>query len=606
MKKLVFIGFAILLMQSVLAQSTKVTFSAQGGFYEDVFELSLDCASGYSIRYTVNGNTPTAQSALYVAPLPLDESLYSKSDIYTVRTAIDELFYAPESVQHCITIRAAAFNNENQRVSPVATQSYFIKALGCDTHGLPAVALSADSLALFDYDTGILVPGAFFDPDDNYWTGNYYQSGREWERLVNVEFYEPSDNTGINQQAGVRTHGGTARRGIQKGLKLYAREEYGTKRFRHKFFEEIPNESFKHLVLKPFIDHWFVTGIQDDITNRMAHELNVASLVSRPVALFLNGEYWGIYYLREKPDSHYLEDRLGHPDDEFNVIGNWYGTVEDGDSTNFVAMMQWLQDADLSDDDNYAILCSMVDVDCFIDYYCLELFIANNDWPANNMRCYQWRNGPWRWIFFDGDDTLLKMELDMLYYATTTDNLGWPTDAQSTLMFRKLLENERFEERFLSRFEQLMSTQFSYAATKPLFDAAAQRVRAEVPQQAARFRRPASLNQWEYLIAENDDFLLHRVEDMRERLGEYFYVNDTSLVFNELYPNPSNGDVYVKFWSDGFAVSDVAVYDVLGRQIASTKVVLLSGENIIRMSCHFASGVYLMKLGSQTKRFVIQ
>ena len=603
MKCLMLIGLMLL---SHWAMGQTVTFSSVGGFYDEPFYLSLHCDDAFQIRYTTNGNQPVATSPLYDAPLYLDELLYSRSEVYTVQTTIDELFWVPERVDKCITIRAAAFDDVGNRVSPVVTQSYFIMSLGCDTHGLPVMAISADSLDLFGYEQGILVPGINFDPNDNYWTGNYYQSGRDWERLVNVEFYELSDNSGINQQAGLRTHGGTARRGIQKGLKLYARDEYGAKRFHHKFFDEIPNESFKHLVLKPFVDHWFITGIQDDITNRMAHEINVASLVSRPVVLFLNGEYWGIYYLREKPDAHYLEDHLDHPDDEFNVIGNWYGEIEDGDNSGFVEMMQWLQNADLSDDDNYATLCSMIDVDSFIDYYCFELFIANNDWPANNMRCYQWRNGPWRWIFFDGDDALLKMNLDMFYNATTTDNLGWPTDERSTLMFRKLLENDQFEERFLNRFEQLLSSQFSYANTKPLFDSAAQSVRSEVPQQAARFNRPASLNQWEYEIAKIDVFLQLRVENMRERLGDYFYISDTSLVFNGLYPNPSNGDVCVRFWSDSFTVRDVVVYDVLGRQLASTKVILLSGENTIRMSYHFAPGIYLMRLGNQTKRFVIQ
>ena len=296
MKRWTLIGFVLLLSQLAWAQT--VTFSATGGFYDASFEVALQCNAAYQIRYTINGNTPTGTSALYEAPLWLDEDLYSKSDIYTIQTACEELFYAPESVRHCITLRAAAFDEGGNRVGPVTTQSYFIRSLGCVTHGLPVMAISADSLALFDYETGILVPGAFFDPDDSYWTGNFYQSGREWERLVNVEFYEPEDNSGINQQAGLRTHGGTSRRQTQKGLKIYARDEYGKKRFKHHFFKSIPNESFKHLVLKPFSYQWFNYGIQDDICNRMAAQLDVESVASRPMVLFLNGEYWGIYTSR--------------------------------------------------------------------------------------------------------------------------------------------------------------------------------------------------------------------------------------------------------------------------------------------------------------------
>ena len=473
------------------AQEVQVFFSRSGGFYEDCFSLTLSCDGQSQIRFTTNGATPTAASALYTEPLYLDESLYSKSDIYTIPTAVEALFYAPDSVQHCITIRAAAFDEAGNRIGPVATHSYFVRALGCDTHGLSVMALAADSLALFDYDSGILVPGANFDPTDESWSGNYYQSGIEWERLVNVEFYELDDNSGINQQAGLRTHGGTCRRQTQKGLKIYAREEYGKKRFKHRFFESISNDSFKHLVLKPFSYQWYVFGIQDDICNRMAAQLDVESVASRPMVLFLNGEYWGIYYLKEKPDSHYLEDHFGNDDSDYNVVDNWYGYQVDGDTTGFVQMIHWFSSCDFSSEEEYAMADEKIDLSSFIDYYCLELFIANRDWPANNMRCYQLGDGRWRWIFFDGDDALRDLDFDVFDNATSLVNLGWPTDSRSTLVFRKLLENDGFCKRFERRFNSLLSTQFSYAATKPYFMDAAAKVRKEMTACLLRsFRKP--------------------------------------------------------------------------------------------------------------------
>lgn len=606
MNRRVAIVLAVLLPQIMLAQGNLVSFSKDGGFYEDSFELALDCNASYHIHYTVNGSTPTAQSELYASPLWLNETLYSKSNIYKVQTANDELFYAPESVQHCITLRAAAFDDEGRRVGSVVTQSYFIRSLGCDTHDLPVMAISADSLELFDYERGILVPGANFDPADPYWTGNFYQSGREWERLVNVEFYEPSDNSGINQQAGLRTHGGTSRRQTQKGLKIYARDEYGKKRFKHKFFESIPNESFKHLVMKPFSYQWFNYGIQDDICNRMAANLDVESIASRPMVLFINGEYWGIYYLKEKPDAHYLEDHFGNEDTEYNVVSNWYGYQVDGDTTGFVEMMRWVKDCDLTQEEQYARINEMIDVSSFIDYYCLELFIANNDWPANNMRCYQLDDGKWRWIFYDGDDALHDNEFDVFDNATSLLNLGWPTDSQSTLMFRKLLENEDFKFLFFNRFMELIATEFSYAVTKTYFDDAAAMVRAEVPAQSDRFGLPLHLRQWEYDISFVDRFLQQRVQDMESRIALFFSLGENTLVFNDLYPNPVVDDIHLLVWSDGLAVEHVEVFDVMGRQILTAKVVLKMGENEVRLPCPFASGVYFLRIRNQIKRFVIQ
>ena len=604
MRRWVFIGFIVLLSQWAVAQT--VAFSAPGGFYDEPFDLHLQCGGAYQIRYTTNGNSPTATSALYESPLLLNEELYSKSDIYTIQTAIDELFFAPQSVKHCITLRAAAFDEAGNQVGPVATQSYFIRALDCDTHGLPVMAISADSLELFDYESGILVPGAHFDPENPLWSGNFYESGEEWERPVNVEFYEPFDNTGINQQAGLRTHGGTTRRLVQKGLKIYAREEYGNKRFRHKFFETLPNESFKHLIIKPFSYMWFDYGIQDDICNKMAAGLDVEAVASRPMVLFINGEYWGIYYLKEKPDAHYLEDHFGNDDTEYNVVENWYGYQADGDNTAFVAMMEWLQYSDLTQPEDYARINDLIDVSSFIDYYCFELFIANNDWPANNMRCYQWRDGKWRWIFFDGDDALSKMDFDVLDNATSTQNIGWPTDAQSTLLFRKLLENEEFETRFLHRFEELMNSNFSYETTKPYFEASSAAVRPEIVNQADRFACPLNLAQWEYDIQVIDRFLMNRVDNMYGRLWDFFSVEDNVVSISTIYPNPSAGDITFRIWSETIAEQEYAVYDVMGRKLYQSRIFLYKGENEIQLPVHFASGVYLLKSGNNAQRFVIQ
>ena len=604
MKRFALIGFLLLLSQWVWAQ--KVTFSVTGGFYDASFDLALQCDGACQIRYTVNGNTPTGTSALYESPLRLNEELYSKSNIYTVQTACDELFYAPASVQKCITLRAAAFDEAGNRVSDVVTQSYFIRSLGCDTHGLPVMAISADSLDLFDYETGILIPGVYFDPVDAYSTGNFYQSGREWERPVNVEFYEPDDNSGINQQAGLRTHGGTCRRQTQKGLKIYARDEYGKKRFKHKFFESIPNNSFKHLVIKPFSYHWFNYGIQDDICNRMAAQLDVESVASRPMVLFLNGEYWGIYYLKEKPDAHYLEDHFGNEDTDYNVVSNWYGYQVDGDTTGFVEMMRWVKNCDLTQEDQYARIGEMIDISSFIDYYCFELFIGNNDWPANNMRCYQLHDGRWRWIFFDGDDALAKMDFDVLENATSTINLGWPTDARSTLLFRKLLENKEFGNSFLLRFNELLTSQFTYAVTKPYFDDAAALVRGEVPSQCERFGLPLNLGQWEYDILTVDKFLRTRVDNMIDRLAEFFTTEDNTTTIEVLYPNPVSDNLHLILWSDGFAVKDIELFDLMGRKLYSQKMVLMEGENYVDLSCPFASGIYIIRFGNKTQKFVIQ
>lgn len=588
------------------SQADTVLFSAKGGFYEDAFHIELFNYNPQNhIRYTINGNRPTAQSPLYEGPMRLDESLYSSSDIYTIPMSAEHLVYVPDSVQHCIVIRAAVFDENDNCVSHVATNSYFIKALGCDTHGLPAVSLCADSLDLFGYEQGILVPGVYFNPQDPEWSGNFYQSGLEWERRANIEFYEPDDNTGINQTAGLRTHGGNARRGPQKGLKVYARQEYGAKRFRHAFFKSIPNNSFKHLVLKPFVDEWFWAGIENNISQRMARDVNVESLATRPSVLFLNGEYWGIYTVCERPDAHYLEDHFGYNDEEINVIGSWHGENENGDNSAFLQMMDWLEDADLSDSTNYAHLCSLIDIDCFIDYYCLELFIANSDWPVNNMRCYQFHNRKWRWIFYDGDNGLQDMDFDVFDNATSTLNPGWPNDLKSTLMFRRLLENPKFRARFQTRLAALMDGPFGYENTRQYLEAEAALMRDEVPNQAARFNRPNNIQQWEHLVAIQDNFLRNRASNMYDRIDNYFsFVEATLSDWFDVYPNPSSGDIHLHVEIDSLSSNEIALYDLTGKKVFALTGVLAEGTNKITFHPQLSPGVYILKVGNYVQRIV--
>ena len=289
MKKLIIFILALTVFSNIIeAQDTEeVTFSAPGGFYENVFSLQLSNVDPNNhIRYTINGNRPTAQSTLYTESLVLNEEMYSHSDIYTIVNCPPNHFYLPTSIEHCIIIRAAVFDENDSCVSAVATNSYIINELGCDTHGLPVISLCADSLDLFDYYTGIFIPGVNYNQNSPYLTGNYFMKGDEWERVINFEFYE-TDNQGLNQVVGLRTHGNQQRWKSQKGMKIYAREEYGVKRLNYKFFETIPNESFKHLILRAFTSSWIGMGCNDYICGRLAEPLDFESLASRPAVLFL-------------------------------------------------------------------------------------------------------------------------------------------------------------------------------------------------------------------------------------------------------------------------------------------------------------------------------
>lgn len=578
-----------------------------GGFYQESPVLEMfPFFQQHHIRFTTNGNRPTAQSRLYTEPLLLDGRLYSTSDIYTIQVSPDDLVYVPDSVRHCIVIRAAVFDENDECISEVATQSYFIHALGCDTHGLPVVSLCADSLDLFDYQQGIFVPGAYFDPLNPNWSGNYYQTGEAWERPINFEFYE-LNNEGVNQQAGLRTHGGNGRRYLQKCVKLYARESYGKKRFEHRFFESIPQNSFKHLVLKPFEASWNESGVNDHLCNQIASQLNLEVMASRPVVVYLNGEYWGIYYIHERPDERYLEDHFGVDLDAVNLVSNWQGHLVHGTNAHFLELFDWFQSADLANPDDYVYATSKIDVENFIDYQIFELFSENTDWPANNMRCWQLGDGPWRWIFYDGDACLAWNNFHAFDNSVYEGDGSWPSSSRATLFFRKLLENDQFKHQFKNRFYSLLNTVFGFAETGPLFEEIKQQLEQEIPYQVDRFASPESVAKWNDYMGHTRWFLSQRYDAILPVLDGF--VPDSILDYltiSELFPNPSTGRVSIRLESDIAKIENCVLYDALGRQVYCRKVFFDAGENSVSFDLPSASGVYYLRIGTSVSKIVRQ
>lgn len=497
----------LVLLANIQLSSAQVTlsFSKPGGCYADAFTLAITAGNDedipFQIRYTLNGGTPSVGSFLYKKPLPLDACLYPTSDIYKIPNAIDKYQSPiPSGVEHIIVVRAAAFTLDGQRCSEVITASYVITSLLGRKLSLPVVSLCADSADLFDFERGIFIPGASFNPARPVETGNYYLSGREHEIAGYVELID--GNCMLSQECGVRTHGNIGRRYSQKGLSLYARKEYGKKKFNPVF----DNTSFKpkHLVLKPFRCAWTSTGFQDHLCQQMAKLFpGFESLHSRPVVLFLNGEYWGIYFLEEKPDERYIQSHFGIDDKEVRIVRDWVGHDKHGDvDSAFVLLMKWLQTANLSEDQSYAKLQQMVDVQSFTDYILFETFIGNRDWPANNMRCWSANGSPWRFIFFDGDAIRSQSFAAVDNALFEGSRQCWPSSPEATLLLRRLLQNPNYRTYFLKRVHE-MARVFSYRYGSPLrhhFNNTKASLGTEIPYQSKRFGFPESKRAWKKAV----------------------------------------------------------------------------------------------------------
>ena len=595
-----FLLSAVLLMISLwsVAQAEIASFSVPGGFYEQSFNLSISCIfPEHHIRYTTNGSIPKASSSLYTGPLTLDTGLYSTSNIFSIVNCIPSVYHHTDSVKHCIVIRAAVFDGNDSCISEIATNSYFIHALGCDTHGLPVLSIAADSLSLFDYDTGIFVPGIHYDPIDSTHTGNYCQTGRDWERIVNMEFYE-TDNRGINQRCGLRTHGGASRWYQQKGMKLYAREEYGKKKFHHRFFESTEIEKFKRLNLHPFrCSNWFQTGGQDHLSQTVAATLDIDALGVRQTVVFINGEYWGIYTLEESPDHRYLESHYDVDPDQVNIIKYW-SITQNGDGTDWNDLFSWFRTADLSQPQDSAYAFSRIDVPSFIDYTLFEIFSANLDWPQNNVLQWQAETGmPYRWFFFDGDGCFTLPYFNAFQNATHSGN--------NSIVLNRFLENQHFIYSFYQRYLELQNTSFSIPYLQSVMDAYRQDIAGEIASQSERFGFPTSVSQWEHDMDLVDIFFQTRNGYFQQELFPYVSVDGPSPKSFQIYPNPSSGTFSIMIPSADRSGRMLKIYDTTGRLVYSKRLSANVSEDAIQIQTQLTPGVYWIKIDNLASRLVI-
>ncbi|MCZ7557360.1 MAG: CotH kinase family protein [Bacteroidia bacterium] len=602
-----------------------VTFSTPGGRYERVFELTLSCREASSrIHYTTDGSTPTSESPKYSQTLMLDSTLWSKEDIASIRLSPPD-FHIPYLTRQkqALVLRAAAFDSAGRRVSDVATHSYFIRELGVDHEKLPVVSICSDPDGLFDDSTGIMVPGVYWKESDPHWTGNYFQRGDEWERGAHIELYEADGANGFRHNVGLRIHGGFTRRFMQKSMAVYARNDYGGNSMVYPLFHEKPTTVFRRLVLRTLTSTLFSSGIEDIMGGKLASMVDVDWPASRPAVLYLNGAYWGIYFIQEKMDEHFVEGATGVSADSIDIIVDWTGWPDHGSGENFQSLYSFIEHADLTKDSVMDVVSSWIDVDNFIDYQLLEIVIANTDWPVTNMKMWRERKdgARWRWMYFDGDAAMTMADFDAFENALCTKDQPWPTNARSTLFLRKLLTNDDFNARFFRRLEHVLNNEFAFETMSPLFRDITLQINSEIPRQIQRFPMLQDYCTWLHCLGSVFDFLRYRHCSVGRHATEHFGIrmqlpdcpegtSDAAMQASvtgpaiAVYPNPGNGMVTLELKDAPPQRVLLEVSDMLGRKVHSAESLLSDGDGKLTIDLGgLPSGPYLLRfIGRQRQQ----
>ena len=477
--------------KTALRQLDPVKFSKPGGFYTGTQTIMLTALSGAKIYYTRNGDEPKETSSLYTGPIQSDTT---------------------------IVIRARAYG-DGYLPGDIATQTYFINQRNIN---LPVISMSGNPAYFFDNTIGIYIKGT------NGITGMCSTTAvnwnQDWERPVHFEYYDINKQQQVNKFVGTRINGNCSRTKNQKSLGIYTDDKYSDGKFTYPFFNYKKNLELKTLLLRNSGNEWNVTMFRDGFMQTIAQgKLNIDYLSFQPAVLFLNGQYWGIHNIREKVGDDYIASNYGISEDSIDILQN-NAQVDVGSNTHYNNMINYIKTNTIALPVHYNYVCTQMDMDNYLDYIILQMFLGNTDWPGNNIK--YWRpqrpDGKWRWIIFDTDFGFGysgSPSFDMLTFSTKTGGTAWPNPDWSTYLIRTLLTNETFKTEFINRFTMYLGTYFRTEQTMKLIDSCASNIADEIPYHLARW---GSATNWTSNVNVMRNYSLLRPGFVYEHLSSFF------------------------------------------------------------------------------------
>lgn len=395
---------------------------------------------------------------------------YDRAKQYFVSLATPWYTVPGFNVDKCNVVKACCYDKNGKRSNTV-TKIYFVgfaEKEGYDNLNIMSIVCSPNDL--FDYENGIYVCGKDMDEylaggdiavNWAWWKGNYSRRHRNGERLATAVLFNTEGEIVFDKQIGVRIQGNSSRALMPKNLNLFSRIEYdGSDRF-----PDVFGDGYKAHGLNLFMGSQdYCTKVRDAVVNDLSSELDICTRTYMPVALFLNGEYWGVYFITQKYDEEYFEYYYQSNRGNITVIRNDY--LEEGERKyleQYRMLLSFISDNDMSDDENYRYVCENIDIKSLCDYYAMMIYTGrNNDWPKGNIGAWRvhkntgrnvYQDGKWRFLVFDMNSGCLDisfLEEDSIQYVLDND-----------LVFSSLCKNNDFITTFTDSLTDVMEASYS-------------------------------------------------------------------------------------------------------------------------------------------------
>lgn len=463
------------------AYMDKPSFSLKSGFYTGPQTLTITGPPGAYVYYTRNGDVPDWTDNLYSGPITIDKTQ---------------------------VIRARAFSGTgNDLPSATITNTYFIN----ENITLPVISLSTDSLNLWDWNTGIYVMGPNADTSGPpYQNANFWM---DWRKQAHVELFGKNKLLGFEQDCAIKIHGNFSRSWPQKSFRIIANDDYQEPYIKYKLFPDKNITKFRAFNIRNAGIDWNTCHFRDRLFHKLVlNKTDIDNMDGEACLLFLNGQYWGVFEMRERQDEYYLEGNHGVDPDKVDLL-RFEGDILEGSNQAFYDMVAFMYFNDMSVQANYDSALKLIDLENYCDYFTAETYYNNFDWiwidwinksqGTNNIKFWRTNNPPgkWRYILWDTD---LGFALFNGTQATCPeDYLGNILDSSilfpsyHVVMLKSLLKNPNFKKYFINRYCDMMNTIFYPDNVVKKIHGIRDELMPEMPRQFAKWSGPINIfGQW--------------------------------------------------------------------------------------------------------------
>jgi len=479
--------------------------SVPSGFYAQVQLVSITCAdTTASIYYTTNGNEPDTS-----------DQLYTGSPIYVVSSsAVRARAYAPGKFP-----------------STISSSSVLINV----NHTTPILSVITDNSHLYG-------PQGIFD--------NVFQ---DWEKPAEAIYFDSTKQVIFSSPAAMRMDGGAggSRTHPQRSFRLnFADGVMGYTPINYPFIPDRPQRNiYSNIYMRNGSNQFNVLPYKDACqVQAMCKELNAYYSAYRPVSVYINGSYFGLYELREKlDDEFFIQNELADPE-QLHILGlsYYYGSVlraQNGSTdTFFNDYNNWAQ-LNPSDSAYWPLADHYFDLNYYTDYIIGQTWMGNVDWPGNNIKIYKSNKTNHRWRF-----ATIDLELAMAPNSWTdcySDNvqyiLGQSSDNPYINIFLKSIQHQRFRNYFINRFADVMNVYYNNDLLAQREENIFNWVLPEMPNQFYRWGDPNNVTELMNGFIQNhlvfrDQLLLRSAIVQDHLVGNFQLGNKLPVTLNTVPP----------------------------------------------------------------------